>query len=216
MAKLSDLGFMDGVIFETIVSTYNSDRTANAAPMGVTMQDNQTVAVTLFNSSQTYQNLKTNKCGVINLTSNIEMFYRTAFKETNPDGELPKEWFIKAEAVKAPKLRLADAAVEVSVISMEALGGEKTRVLCRVEQISALQKFPQAYCRAMSATLEAIIHATRVKAFIGDANKQEQVGQLLGLIANCKDVVSHTAPNSQYCIVMADLYRMIDSWRSNP
>ena len=35
MAKLTDLGFSKGMIFETIVSTYNPDGTPNAAPMGV-------------------------------------------------------------------------------------------------------------------------------------------------------------------------------------
>ena len=35
MAKLTDLGFSKGIIFETIVSTYNLDGSPNAAPMGV-------------------------------------------------------------------------------------------------------------------------------------------------------------------------------------
>ena len=100
---------------ETIVSTYNPDGTPNAAPMGITMQDQQTLSLNIFNSSSTCRNLKANKCAVINLTSNIEVFYKTTFKEANPDGKLPQEWFEKSEVVNAPKLRLADATVEVSV-----------------------------------------------------------------------------------------------------
>lgn len=216
MVTLADLGFVDGVIYESIVSTYNSDGTANAAPMGVTLQDTQSLRLTAFNTSQTYRNLKANRYGVVNLTGNVEMFYRTAFKETNPDGKLPKEWFTKAETVQAPKLRFADAAVEVSASVMEALGAEKTRVLCRVQHVSAQKKYPQAFSRARAATLEAIVHATRVKVFMHDAGKQEQVAQLLALIANCRDVVNHTAPHSQYCAVMTDLMRLIHSWRSKP
>ena len=68
----------------------------------------------------------------------------------------------------------------------------------------------------MSATLEAIIHATRVKAFANDKSKQQQVEQLLEMIENCNDVVNRTAPDSQYSAVMADLTKIIDSWRNKP
>ncbi len=68
----------------------------------------------------------------------------------------------------------------------------------------------------MSATLEAIIHATRVKAFINDEKKQKQVSKLLEMIENQKNVVNHVAPNSAYSAVMADLMKRIDSWRNKP
>jgi len=216
MAKLTDLGFVKGVIFETIVSTYNRDGTPNIAPMGVIMQDPQTISLNLFNLSTTSRNLKANKCGVINLTNNIELFYKTAFKEANPDGKLPQEWFEKAEAVNAPKLRLAGAAVAVSVIDMEPIGAEKTKFLCKIERINAAKMCPQVYCRAMSATLEAIIHATRVKSFINEQSKQKDVSKLLEIIENSNDVVNRVAPNSAYSAVMADLMKRIDSWRNKP
>ena len=66
----------------------------------------------------------------------------------------------------------------------------------------------------MDATLEAIIHATRVKAFVNDEKKQKQVSKLLEMIDNCDDVVNRVAPNSSYSLVMADLMKRIDSWRS--
>jgi hypothetical protein len=34
------------------------------------------------------------------------------------------------------------------------------------------------------------------------------------LIDNCNDVVNRVAPNSVYSLVMADLMKRIDSWRS--
>ncbi len=212
MAKLTDLGFSKGVIFEVIVSTYNPDGTPNAGPMGAIMKNPQTISLNLYNSSQTSRNLKTNKSAVINLTGNIEVFYKTAFKEANPDGKLPQEWFEKAEAVNAPKLRLAEATIDVTVADIVPIGAEKTKFSCNIGQINAAKLFPRVYCRAMPATLEAIIHATRVKAFAKDEKKKEQVSQLLGLIENCKDVVERTAPNSAYSEVMADLTKRINSW----
>ena len=68
MAKLTDLGFLKGMIFEAIVSTYNRDGSPNAAPMGTTMQNQHTISLNIFNSSETNRNLKTNKCAVINFT----------------------------------------------------------------------------------------------------------------------------------------------------
>ena len=212
-AKLTDLGFLKGVIAECIVSTYNVDRKPDAAPMGVIMEDEQHLIVNLFNSSTTCSNIKANGCAVVNLTSNIEVFYKTAFKEANPNGKLPQEWFKKAKTVNAPKLRFADAAIDVSVTEMTPIGTEKTRAMCNVELVQAKRKFPQVHCRAMDATLEAIIHATRVKAFLNDEGKQKKVSKLLAQIDNCDDVVSRVAPNSVYSIVMADLMKRIDLWR---
>ena len=214
MAKLTELGFVEGVICETILSTFNADGTANAAPMGIIMRDPQTIAIILYNSSSTYRNLQANKCAVINLTSNIELFYKATFKETNPDGKLPAEWFEKSQTVNAPKLRLADATIDAYVTSMEPIGREKTKATCSVKSVNAAKKYPQVSCRAISATLEAIIHATRVKAFIGDKTKQEQVGKLLEMIGDCNDVVNRVAPNSACSMVMADLTKRIDSWRN--
>ncbi|MGD0994145.1 MAG: DUF447 domain-containing protein [Candidatus Bathyarchaeia archaeon] len=213
-AKLTDLGFLKGVIAECIVSTYNMDGKPNAAPMGVIMEDEQHLIVNLFNSSTTCSNIKANRCAIVNLTSNIEVFYKTAFKEANIDGKVPQEWFEQAKAVNAPKLRFADATIDVSVTDMTQIDTEKTRVVCNVELVQATRKLPQVHCRAMDATLEAIIHATRVKAFLNGEGEQKKVSKLLELIEGCNEVVNRVAPNSSYSIVMADLMKRIDSWRN--
>ncbi len=213
-AKLTDLGFLKGVIAECIVSTYNMDGKPDAAPMGVIMEDEQHLIINLFNSSTTCSNIKANRCAIVNLTSNIEVFYKTAFKEANIDGKLPQEWFKKAKAVNAPKLRFADATIDVSVSDITPIDTEKTRAVCTIKLVQATKKFPQVHCRAMDATLEAIIHATRVKAFLNDEGKQKKVSKLLELIDNCNDVVNRVAPNSSYSTVMADLIERIDSWRN--
>jgi uncharacterized protein len=216
MAKLTDLGFSKGVIFETILSTFNSNGTPNVAPMGVIMIDKKTISINLFNSTLTSRNLEANRCAVINLTSNIDVFYKAAFKEANPDGKLPQEWFEKAETVNAPRLRLADATIDVTLVNMEPVGAEKTKFSCNIERINAMKIYPHVYCRAMPLTLEAIIHATRVKAFVNDEKQKKNVSNLLKKIENCNYVVNHTAPNSTYSVVMADLMKRIDSWRNKP
>ncbi|HKZ87998.1 MAG TPA: DUF447 domain-containing protein [Candidatus Bathyarchaeia archaeon] len=214
MAKLTDLGFSEGVIVETIVSTYDSDGQPNAAPMGTIMESAQRITIKLYNSSLTLQNFQSNRCAVMNVTSNIELFYRTAFKEIYPIGKLPREWFERAESVNAPKLSMADAVIEVSVASMVAIDAERTKVMCDVILIRAPKNFPQAYCRAFSSTLEAIIHATRVKVFLdGDEKQKAQALKLQETIEDCREVVNRVAPKTRYSEIMAEIAGMIDSWR---
>jgi hypothetical protein len=216
MTELADLGFAKGVIVETIVSTYGVDGQPKAAPMGAVMQSAQRINLKIYTSSLTYANLQAKRCGVINITLDPEVFYRTAFKEANPNGTVPQEWFEKAETVDAPKLRTADAHVEVAVAGVKPLDEERVEVACDVKLVQASSVFPKAYCRALFATVEAIVHATRVKAFItqGDEQKREKALKLLETIRECNDVVHRVAPSSRYSEVMADLNQRISSWRA--
>lgn len=214
MTQLSDLGFVKGEISETIVSTYNAKGEPNAAPMGTTMVGENQLAVNIFNSTKTFQNLQTSRCCVVNVTSNIDIFYRTAFKEANQGGHLPLEWFQKAQAVNAPKLRMSDAAVEGSVCHIGPIDSDRSQTVLDAEHTVAKESLPKVYSRAFGATLEAIVHATRVKVFINNKNEQEKVPKLLTLISNSSDVVLRTAPNSRYAEIMADLNRRIASWRT--
>jgi len=210
--KLTDLGFVKGVIAECIVSTYNANGKATAAPKGVNIIDDEHLIIDFFNTSATYANIRTHRCAAINLTSDIEVFYKTCFKEANPEEMPPQEWFENAKIVNAPKLRLADAAIEISIYNLEAVSAEKVRASFKVRSLQSQEKYPQVYCRAFSATLEAIIHATRVKEFLNGPNERKQVSKLLELIDNCNCTVNRVAPNTVYSSVMADLTKRIDSW----
>ena len=215
MAKLPDLGYAKDLIMETIVSTFNKNGQPNAAPMGTVMKGNEQIAIKFYDTSSTLKNLISNKCAVVNITSNIDLFYKTAFKEINPQGTLPREWFESAKTINAPKLRLAEATIEVAVATIKQIDSEKTETTCNVKFIEAAETLPQAYCRAFPATIEAIIHATRVKVFLaGNEKRKAQAMKLLETIASCNDVVNHTAPNSHYAEIMTDLTKLIDSWRN--
>jgi hypothetical protein len=216
MTGITDLSFSEGLIVETIVTTYNVDGQANAAPMGVTMENPQRVVLRIYTSSLTYKNLQSKKCGVVNVTCDAELFYRTAFKEVNPNGKVPQDLFEKAETVDAPRLRAAEAHIEVAVADIKQFDAERAEIICDVKLVQAASVFPKAYCRALFATVEAIVHATRVKAFINheDRQKREQALKLLETIKECNDVVNHVAPNSRYSEIMADLNQRINSWRA--
>jgi hypothetical protein len=216
IAGITDLGFSKGIIVETIVTTYNMDGRANAAPMGAIMENSQCVVLRIYTSSMTYKNLDSKKCGVVNVTCDAELFYRTAFKEVNPNGKLPKGLFEKAEIIDAPRLRAAEAHIEVVVVNIKQFDDERADVVCDVRYVQASNIFPKAYCRALFATVEAIVHATRVKVFIthSDRQKREQALKLLKIIKECNDTVNRVAPNSRYSEIMTDLNQRIYSWRA--
>jgi hypothetical protein len=216
MTKVADLGLSKGKIVETVVSTYNEDGKANAAPMGVTLESQERLAIRIFTSSLTYKNFQSNGFGVINLTCNADVFYRTAIKEANPNGEVPQDWFEKAETVDAPRLRKAEASIEVAVAEINQLDADRALVLCDVRFVQTSKVLPKAYCRALFATVEAIIHATRIQTFImhSDRHKREQASKLLEKIKECQDIVNRVAPNSSYSRVMDELKKKTETWRS--
>lgn len=210
---LSDLDFLTDVIVETIVSTYSVDKQPHAAPMGVKVKDTGHVIIQPFTSTVTYRNLEAWRCAVVNVSLNPEVFYRTAFKDANLGGRIPDDWFEGAETVFAPRLRFADAHVEVSVDDIKPSGLERVEVLCSVKLVKASSMMPKAYCRAVFATIEAIIHATRVKFLLDrDGRMSVQVRRLLRLIKHYKEIVDHVAPNSKYSTLMDDLMQRVESW----
>jgi len=212
MDELEDLGFLKNGIVETIVSTYNSDGQPNAAPMGVKRIDAQNVILRPYVSTLTYKNLRSRRSAVINVTSNPELYYRTTFKEANSEGRLPAEWFSRAENVDAPRLLSADAFIEVSVVNIESPSGQRAEVLCGVKLVKRSNVLPKAYCRATFATIESIIHATRVKAFLASGQHKEAERQMK-LIKYYSAIVDRVAPDSRYSETMNDLIQRINSWK---
>jgi hypothetical protein len=214
MTNLDDLGFLKDTIGETIISTYDMDGQPNAAPMGVLMKSNKLLLIRPYTSSLTYKNLQAKRCTVVNVTSNPKIFYLTAFKEANPDEQLSPKLFEKAETVDAPRLREADATVEVSVAETHSFNSERAEFLCSVQLVTSSKELPKVYCRAQFATIEAIVHATRIKPFLsGDKQDQERAFRLIALVEICSDIVDRTAPNSLYSEIMGDLTQRIRFWR---
>ena len=211
MTALVTLGLSKKVIVEAVISTYDIDGRPNAAPMGVEARDMQHVFVRPYLQSSTYRNLHLKKCAVINITSNPEVYYRTAFKD-NFEGGVPLEWFDKAELVDAPRLVIADGFIEVSVQEERNLGGGRCEFLCEVRSIKAPEKPPMAYCRAVFATIEAIIHATRLAPLMASGRKEE-AHRLVKLIEYYRGIVDRVAPGSRYSEIVNDLTRMVDFGR---
>jgi hypothetical protein len=203
-----DLGFNKNMIYETIVCTYNQNGAPNAAPMGAVMQNHEQIILTIYNSASTLKNLRTNKLATLNLTDNIDLFFQTALK----DAALPIDWFELSNIVNAPQLKLANVTIALTTQKFTPIDVQRTKIACKVQQITALKVYPQSYCRAKPAVLEAIIHATRIKALSNNPQEQAYVTKLVTLIQNCYEVVNHSAPNSHYTELMSNLQQKINMW----
>jgi hypothetical protein len=74
---------------------------------------------------------------------------------------------------------------------------------------------PKAYSRAAFALIESVIHATRVKEYLA-SGRVGDAEQLLSLIDHYRTLVERVAPGSRYALVMADLLKRVESWRTKP
>jgi len=215
LTNLTELGFNKGIIGETIVSTFDLNGQPNAAPMGILIENDVQLKIKPYRTSLTCKNLQTKRCAVVNLTSNPRLFYLTAFKDLRLDKKLSDGMFEEAEKVDAPRLKAADSTIEVSVAKTDSFSSERAEFLCNVQLVKSSKTLPKVYCRAQFATIEAIIHSTRIKLFIkGNQEQQKQAIQLLELVNICNDIVNRTAPNSIYSEIMTEINQRIDLWRN--
>jgi len=146
----------DEPILEGIVVTLDAAGTPNVAPMGPRVdRDLARLVLRPFQSSQTYQNLKTNRCGVLHVTDDVELFARAAVGELGTPPAL-------ARVAGFPCPRLADACRWLA-FKVESLddSAERTSIMCHVVSRGELRPF-FGFNRAKHAVIEAAILATRI------------------------------------------------------
>ena len=208
---LSTLGMKKRQIYETIVSTYDSNRKPTAAPMGIMLLGNESFVIRPFKTTATYRNLLAARCGVVNITSSPEMFYRTTLKHEEPRLKMPSRWFERGKSVEAPRVRSAEAHIEFTVRYQEE-DQFRARFTCKVQMIEARRIFPQAYSRARFALIECIIHATRIEPYLSDGRVAE-AERLTHLVEYYRDLTNRVAPASKDAQTVADIMGQIERWK---
>ena len=84
---LESIGMEKGLLYETVVTTVNKDRTANAAPIGVICKDREEIVVYLHNDSRTVLNIKRNHRFIVNILKDPMVFVESTL------GDLPNKYF---------------------------------------------------------------------------------------------------------------------------
>lgn len=209
---IDHLGLTENHIYEVVLSTYGREGRPHAAPMGMTFRQPREIIIRPFKTSLTYNNLCESRCGVVNITSDPELFYRTAFKETLPSGESPQEWFETAKKVKAPRLKLAPYHIEFVVKWIGEESRERAIISCEVKGFKGEKIFSRPYCRAAFASIECIIHATRIKEYLS-RGWVETAEELIRLVNNYRSLCERVAPHSKYTKIVDELLAFIEIWR---
>jgi hypothetical protein len=178
--------------------------------MGVINDGMNRLIIKPYTTTQTYGNILLYKCAVVNITSDPIVFYKTAFKN---DNRVPINWFEKADLVDAPRLKIADACIEVKAIKIKDAKEDRAKVLCEVVSITPVMKSaPKAYCRAAFALIESTIHATRIEVFLSDGEK-ERAKELIRLVKYYDALVKKVAPSSIYSDIMRGILKRIEAWK---
>ena len=208
--KLERMKIINNCIYETIISSYGHDKKPNAAPFGVVFKNSKIFHVFLYEGGKTLSNLIFSKCGVVNITQNIELFYRTAFEDC--DDSAKKILFQKAECINAPLISTADFNLEFIVDEIKK-DKFKTLMVCKIVKIREnTNVIIQPITRGFFAALESIIHSTRIKHFFKEG-KNAEAEKLIGLIGHYREVARRVSPDSVYVEIIEKLMKSFDIWR---
>lgn len=209
--KLKKMKIINYCIYETIISSYGHDKKPNAAPFGVVFKNSKIFHVFLYEGSKTLSNLVFSKCGVVNITQDIELFYRTAFEDY--DDSAKKLLFQKAECINAPLISTADFNLEFIVDEIKKKDKFKTLMVCRIVKIRENTNATiQPITRGFFAALESIIHSTRIKHFFKEG-KNAEAEKLIRLIEHYREVARRVSPDSVYVEIIEKLMKSFDIWR---
>ncbi|NQT09010.1 DUF447 family protein, partial [Candidatus Bathyarchaeota archaeon] len=202
---LDGLGFEEGQIFETIVTTMDHDGSVNAAPMGVVRTGRETLEIRPFKSSSTYRNLSSRPEACVNVTDDPVIFLVTAFKGTAFRG-------FEEPSLDGIRLREADAHVFISVRDIDD-SEDRARFTCNVDSVEVGETGPRPFSRGRAQAIEAVIHATRLE-FLYREGRVEEAEELVRRFSVCKDVVGKVStPDSTEGRVIRELERLIEGWR---
>jgi hypothetical protein len=201
-----------GQIYETVVSTYDADCKPNAAPMGIVPLSKQSLLIRPFKTSSTYRNLLETRCGVINVTSVPEVFYRTTFKHEDRGRKALLGWFEPAKTIAAPRIKLAEGHIEFTVRNLQEKNEDRAQFICKARLIEAKRTFPQAYCRGAFASIECIIHATRIKEYLSN-ERDVEAEKLISLIDYYRELTDRVSPYSKNAQIIMLITSHVEKWK---
>nr|MDO8081612.1 DUF447 family protein [Candidatus Freyarchaeota archaeon] len=203
---LEKLKMIPNCIYETIFTTYNTDFTSNAAPMGISTPDMKKIVAKLYSSSQTYRNILEKKCAVINITNDVSLFYETSIDK----GSLEKETktFKKSKKIAAPILIPASAYIEATVDSIQKIDENRFKIIFSIKDAEIVDPCATPICRAPNLILESIIHATRIETY-NNKGETEKAEQLINQIKNYRELINRIAAGTKYEALMQKIWKKI-------
>ncbi|NYB26887.1 MAG: DUF447 family protein [Methanobacteriaceae archaeon] len=170
MLDLHSISMRRGMLYETIITTVNSDKTPNAAPIGVICKDKDEIVVYLHEGSRTIKNIKNNGTFVVNILKDPLVFVESTM------GNLSPEYFLEFNDNYA--IQEADAYFLAKVYDLKDIerkdqfGIDKSSIIrADVEGIVKNKDCVEPLNRAMYGVVEALVYLTRKDMVSGETEK---------------------------------------------
>ncbi|MBS7268942.1 MAG: DUF447 family protein [Candidatus Freyarchaeota archaeon] len=203
---LQKLKIIPNCVYETIFTTYDRSSKPNAAPMGIITPDMEKIVAKIFTSSQTYRNIKEQRCAVINIINDMALFYRTSLDKKS----LEKEIFKYSKTVNAPILASALAYMEVTVDDMRKIDEDRCEVIFSIQNAEIIDSCATPVCRAPSLILESLIHATRIELYYLNGTPEE-AEPLVNQVKSFREIITRIAKGTIYDELMEKIWRKIQN-----
>ncbi len=166
MLDLKSVGMSKGMLYETIITTTNPDKTPNAAPIGVICKSLNEIVVYLHEGSHTIKNIKNNGEFLVNILKDPLIFVESTM------GDLPTEDFIKYHDNYS--IRDADAFVLAKVKDLkdvereDQFGISRTSIVrANVKEIIINNECVEPLNRAIYGVLESLVYLSRKEIVSG-------------------------------------------------
>ncbi len=198
------LGFKKGAKVETLVTTYHKNGSANAAPMGVSLGDEDELLLNVHLDTDTYENILRTGCCVVNIVYSPLAFLRGAVLGRHKGPQVIEiEETESAKHVKAPYLKNAHAYIECEMKDckvyekMDSMGHTRVaEIRLRVKKVKILVPTAVAPNRGFFATIEIAVALSR-------GRKREIPGYL--------DIIEKTLPPEEVREIKNFLSKYVDS-----
>ncbi len=196
--------FEKNTIYEGILSYYYPANKPTAAPMGFKLVDDDEIEIKVYRESyRTYHSLISgNTDYVINLTLNLKLFLKSAFKYEF--GELEHSIFTKSPYINAPRITNCYGYIDVRLRSIEKYDNY---LIANFKIINIeVKKIYFIPTRAFTQLLEAIIYMTKVKTL---KNHKDIVEKVLHSL----NIVKKVSNSNYYNNLVETIYELLRMWR---
>ncbi len=170
MLDLHSVGMRKGMLYETIITTINPDKTPNAAPIGVICKDKDEIVVYLHEGSRTIKNIKNDRAFVVNILKDPLVFVESTI------GNLKADYFLEFKGNYA--IQDADAYFLAKVYDLKDIerkdqfGIDKSSIIrADVEEIVINKDCVEPLNRAIYGVVEALVYLTRKEMVSGETEK---------------------------------------------
>ena len=167
---LVSIGMEKGLLYETIVTTVNEDRTPNAAPIGIICKNNKEVVAYLHHGSKTVRNIKRNHNFTVNILKDPMVFVESTLGDlsNNYFEQYLNEFYIKNTdaffMAHVTSLKDVEKKDNFGVSTTTVLTAEISHIIKKKENVEPLN-------RAIYGIIEGLVYLTRMEMVSGHMEK---------------------------------------------